>query len=302
MPTGDSDTTTKGEMCSAGDTIRAGTVRDEIALSWLVEASYRVFWSARSRDLRDLLSSEISYLWLQGKAIRGALFLSLRHDPVADLILAGMRRFADRTVFFEHLLPYAEGRLARTGARWLSVSDGPEWLLRELEAQGYSFRAQVVHYRKTGLDICAHGNKDVTIARVNIADVPALARLDATAFEPFWRLRESTLREAAHDSPYFLLARLQGRLVGYIMADHWCDGAFIGRLAVAPLYRGRGIGTRLMTEGLALMRRDNVSSVSLNTQMDNERSRKLYESLGFELTGKEYKLWAKCIASGGCGG
>ena len=63
------------------------------------------------------------------------------------------------------------------------------------------------------------------------------------------------------------------------------DGArgkirIVGR---APAYRRRGIGTRLLAEGLRLLRARGAGDVDLSVEAENERALELYRRFGFEV-------------------
>jgi ribosomal protein S18 acetylase RimI-like enzyme len=63
------------------------------------------------------------------------------------------------------------------------------------------------------------------------------------------------------------------------------DGArgkirILGRV---PAYRGRGVGPRLVAEGLRLLRADGAGDVDLSVETENERALELYRRFGFEV-------------------
>lgn len=53
-------------------------------------------------------------------------------------------------------------------------------------------------------------------------------------------------------------------------------------LAVVPNYRGKGIGSKLLTEFLTLAKQEEISEISLSCRIDNQAAMKLYERHGFE--------------------
>ena len=54
----------------------------------------------------------------------------------------------------------------------------------------------------------------------------------------------------------------------------------VGRV---PTYRGRGLGPRLVAEGLRLLRADGAGDIDLAVEADNERALDLYRRFGFEV-------------------
>lgn len=293
------DTSAPGEACRrlpAGETLRQGTARDYLPLLWLLETSRWTHQARQQANLLDLLLHEPSALWLRAGAIRAALLSSLYRNPVASGNAIVLRDAADVQPFFGLLLPYAEEHLASQGARWLSFTNGPDWLLGGLATSGYQLQDTVLIYYKLGCECHAEGNREVAIRPVRATDLEALCALDAAAFEPFWRLNAGILRQAMAEARYFLVAESDAGIVGYLLAEQHGDEAHIGRIGVAPSVQRRGIGTRLIVEAFARMGADGMSSVYLNTQEDNETSRRLYEGLGFQLTGESDLVWAKELA------
>jgi ribosomal protein S18 acetylase RimI-like enzyme len=111
-------------------------------------------------------------------------------------------------------------------------------------------------------------------------------RIDAECFNDFWRYDADRL------SRYFVEDRLmvaegsQG-VIGYTLSTVVRGSGTLGRLAVRPSARHRGIGEALLHDALAYLVRTGVETVSLCTQEDNQASRALYRKIGMtELTGR----------------
>lgn len=85
-----------------------------------------------------------------------------------------------------------------------------------------------------------------------------------------------------------LVAETAGLIVGAVWVrcigayGYVDDGTPEFALSVYPQYRGRGIGTRLMREMIALLRDKGYAKASLAVQKDNY-ARFLYRKVGFEL-------------------
>jgi ElaA protein len=88
-----------------------------------------------------------------------------------------------------------------------------------------------------------------------------------------------------HDARH-LLARHRGSLVGCLRLYRRDGQGHIGRLAVAPAWRGRGLGRRMMGEALAACGGDFPGEpVALSAQA---HLRRFYESFGFVAVSDEY--------------
>lgn len=85
-----------------------------------------------------------------------------------------------------------------------------------------------------------------------------------------------------------LVARAEHTTLGYVGARFEPDAsrrsqqsAVIELLAVAPPYRGRGFGTRLVMELLAALRRQGITRVSVQVVAANEAAVRFWRRAGF---------------------
>ncbi len=120
----------------------------------------------------------------------------------------------------------------------------------------------------------------VGLRRAGGEDLDAILAVDATSFEPFWRYDALSLAAllATHRT---VAATLDGELIGYTLCTVERDEGMLGRLAVVPGERGRGIGAALLDDAIGYCVRAGVRGVTLYTQEENRVSRALYESRGF---------------------
>ncbi len=118
------------------------------------------------------------------------------------------------------------------------------------------------------------------------ADLGPLYALDEMCFDEFWRYDASRLaRHFVEDR--LMVAEESGEVIGYTLATVIGSSATLGRLAVVPDARGRGVGACLLAEALEYLERTGAATVSLCTQRDNAVSRALYAAAGLrELPGR----------------
>lgn len=117
-------------------------------------------------------------------------------------------------------------------------------------------------------------------------DLPALADLEAAAFpdpgSPAWS-RGLLASELAQATALMLVAvsASRGEVVGYASFRRVGRESELLRVAVAPRERGRGIGRRLIENGLARLREERVTTCFLEVRPTNTPALALYERLGF---------------------
>jgi len=281
-----------------GELVRPASARDTITLSWLVEMSPWVYWPTGQETLRELVAREASLVWLRDAVLRAALVYSVYRRPVAVARALILREEQDLEPFFARVLGVMERKMAKQCLRWISFLHCDPWLVDLLLASGYRVQDQVINLHKRGLQTTLTGNREVLVRPAQPADHAELLALDAECFEPFWQLNSEIVRCAIETSAYCLVAEAGGILLGYLMAEcHSEMGAYISRVGVLPSARGRGIGTRLLVEGMQRMAQDGYREVRLNTQEDNIESRAVYASLGFEIEGSAEAVWAKELAA-----
>jgi len=185
------------------------------------------------------------------------------------------------------------------------------WLQRALVVAGFTQADTVVYFRlplrgagfalgPTGDDFFsaryapggadANGTPHAEEAEVHLRsarpeDMPALAEMDARAFDPIWHYPANDLMEL------MVRGRVQiadddGTIAGYTGLLLNNNGeAHLARLAVNPDYQGHGIGRKLLADAIEAARSEGLRDFALNTQISNQRSQSLYRSVGMTETG-----------------
>ena len=124
----------------------------------------------------------------------------------------------------------------------------------------------------------------VKLRPARASDLPAILALDASCFDPFWRY-DSARMEQLMAADRVAVATIEGTVVGYTLSTLRAGDGGLGRLAVAPAHRRRGIGRALALEAIGWAAGSGAHSVVLSTQEVNMASRGLYRSIGFRETG-----------------
>jgi ribosomal protein S18 acetylase RimI-like enzyme len=118
--------------------------------------------------------------------------------------------------------------------------------------------------------------------RSTTADRPAILRVDAAAFDEFWRLDETGLEQAVRATPRSHLRVTRGDTIGgYALFGRAERTGYVQRLAIDPSAQGEGWGRALLGDGLRWLQTRGAHNVFVNTQVENERALHLYEQVGF---------------------
>lgn len=100
------------------------------------------------------------------------------------------------------------------------------------------------------------------------------------------RIEDSIGRAIVNDN--LLVARTDGEIAGFVMFSMErrlyvlsVARGTIHNLYVAPQRRGRGIGSRLLTEAEATLAAEGADRISLETLVDNDDAKRFYETRGY---------------------
>jgi len=123
----------------------------------------------------------------------------------------------------------------------------------------------------------------VTVRRATRPDLLSIHRLEKRVFDEPWSYAvfEEFLGESA-----FLVAELDGRLLGYVVADrtpnNGRDFGHVKDLAVDPEVQRNGIGRLLLRGAVSRLLVDGVVRIKLEVREHNTAARQLYVQEGFE--------------------
>ncbi|MFW6161459.1 MAG: ribosomal protein S18-alanine N-acetyltransferase [Planctomycetota bacterium] len=111
-------------------------------------------------------------------------------------------------------------------------------------------------------------------------DLDAVAAIESQAFGSPWR-RGSYGRAITTSPRQFVVAEMDGELVGY--AGFWVEQrkAHVAKVAVHPDYRRRGIAQALLEHLLDAVRRLGLGYAYLEVRKSNQGAQELYRRLGF---------------------
>lgn len=178
---------------------------------------------------------------------------------------------------------------------WLLVEDWPETWLPDL---GFEHTNEVITYSKLGTNTPRISQpSDLQILPAESADLAALAEIESRAFDPLWRHSELSLSLAKQQALSFDVAWFEETPVGFQFSSSTRRGAHLSRITVDKNAQKSGIGSALLAHALDGYARRGISSITLNTQLDNIASQKLYEKFGFERNGERFPVWNVDLSS-----
>ena len=121
----------------------------------------------------------------------------------------------------------------------------------------------------------------IIIRRMTLADVPAVAALEAAAFALPWKEADFEFEMLQNPVARYLVAEEAGSILGFAGAHIILDEGHVTNVVVDEAHRGRGLGRRLMHSLMQLAANLGARYLTLEVRESNAQARSLYSALGF---------------------
>ncbi len=267
-------------------TVRELTPADLAAVRRLVTTSEYVYHRFGSEELPRLLARKPGVAAFSGEAMQAFLLANLLAPPVAWIGGFGLTWSEGQRLeyYLDLLLPAFVSAARRFGVERLYYTGGnidADWLKDALLARGFQFLTTLRSYDKEDFSVPTEGDQSVVVRPFEPEDLEELLAVEAACFAQHWRYDAAGFLEIADTAPYFVVAVLDGRVVGYQFNLVEAATGFLVRIAVHPSVNSRGIGARLMAEAVHFFAEQRVWKIALNTEESNHHAHRLYEWFGF---------------------
>ncbi|MCP4419095.1 MAG: GNAT family N-acetyltransferase [Chloroflexi bacterium] len=212
--------------------------------------------------------------------------------PVAWVRVATLSQTDDVEQILARMLAYVVPTLRQQGITQLAWLTVDKWPQKWLPSLGFYLGSHIESYVKE--DRILPARKEVpglTFRQAYSTDMEALAALETAAFAPMWRYSERALTIARPQSFSFDVALLHGEIVAFQLSAAAKSGVHLVRITVAPEKQGLGIGSALLGHAFAGYHHRGLYKVSLNTQISNVSSIKLYLKFGFQTSQQRIPIW-----------
>jgi ribosomal protein S18 acetylase RimI-like enzyme len=156
-----------------------------------------------------------------------------------------------------------------------------DWLAPLLKASGFEHTNDVIFLEWEEISPPPIPPHTGILRNMKPEDIPVLAYVDHRAFDPVWAYSAHLIRIAFDQAAHATVIDCQGVPVAYQITTVSWHGAHIARLAVDPDWQGQGMGKALVADALQHFNQHRSMRVTVNTQVDNVKSQRLYRSLGF---------------------
>lgn len=120
-------------------------------------------------------------------------------------------------------------------------------------------------------------------------DIDDVYKVEEDCFVDPWS-KEAIRQELKNNLARYIVAEIDGKVVGYVGVWFVLDEGHITNVAVHSDYRGKKIGDKLIKELVELCKENNMSAITLEVRVSNIVAQNLYKKYGFKIGGirKEY--------------
>ena len=130
---------------------------------------------------------------------------------------------------------------------------------------------------------------NILIEQMTSKDIDGVFEVEKNWFEHHWS-KDAFKKELNNEVARYLVAKLDGKVVGYVGIWFVMDEGHITNVAVHSDYRERKIGDKLVDEMVKLCKENNLVAMTLEVRTSNTVAQNLYRKYGFKMAGirKEY--------------
>ncbi|MEW6092845.1 MAG: GNAT family N-acetyltransferase [Chloroflexota bacterium] len=279
--------------------VRSAVFTDQRPLSGMLQDNHFVH---RHLDWREPLSwiGSPPFLVLERRGeLAGALACPPDPPGVAWVRLFMTDGAGDEREVWQALWEAALRELSNQTGNTAAAIAMKQWLTPMLVESGFTTQQQLVMLEQNGGGLpegdvaCEQG---ISIRPMLTQDLPVVADVDASAFDPLWQNSLPALSRAYSQAFLAAVAEAEGQVIGYHLSTHNSLGVHLARLAVRPEIQGRGIGHALVQDLILQAERRGIRRFTVNTQNDNAASLAIYKKLGFFETGERYPVYRRQVS------
>jgi ribosomal-protein-alanine N-acetyltransferase len=179
------------------------------------------------------------------------------------------------------------------GVQTFAVLMITNWLKSYIRDLDFSYHEDIITLNRVGHKLPARPESPVKIYSANSEDLSVITQIDQQAFSTPWQMNAHDLWQAFRISASATVALFENEIVGYQISTRHRATGHLARLAVAPAYQGKRVGSMILYELLSKFDKRGINSITVNTQESNISSLRLYHQYGFVPNGFDLGVWLK---------
>ncbi len=272
--------------------VRSAVLQDQQQIANLMYFESHVHRHLDWRAPLDWLGSPNFWVLEENQRIVGTLACPQDSHQVAWVRLFA---HADRLSIYDAwktLWDMAQFEIAKNNGGTVAAIAIQAWMQGLLETSGFIKTQEIIMLEwHNGPLMRIPLPKGISLRPMNSQDLPAVAELDAAAFDPLWQNPQISLERAFPQANVATVMEDDQGLVGYQITTENPLGAHLARLAIRPDAQKRGLGSILVADLLKRLDRIMIRRLTVNTQNDNLGSMALYSKMGFVKTGEQFPVY-----------
>jgi ribosomal-protein-alanine N-acetyltransferase len=283
--------------------VRPAQSSDQVAIGDLTENNRHTHFNLDWWTFEDWLypdrSSDAIWIAQHDTQPIGVAAIPIDDSPVAWIRSAAVADSYEPQSIFDALIDRATSHLRAQGVSSIVSIAFPDWYAAILTAAKFTPVVNVISLRKDDRSIpgsAAPSMPDVATRPARSNDIRAIARNDRAAFDSVWWYSEKSIAHLLPIVAHFIIAEVDGQVVGHAFSDMYGGQGHLIRLAVHPDFQQRGIGERLLIESLRYQVAAGAYPLTVNTQGNNLPSQKLYQRFGYRSIGVPVRIMQRSIS------
>lgn len=126
---------------------------------------------------------------------------------------------------------------------------------------------------------------EIAIRRMEERDLDRIMEIEEDAFTTPWPKNSFLLEITSNQLARYIVAELDGVVVGYGGIWIIIDEGHITNIAVESRYRGLGVGKKLVEGLIDICKDSNIKAMTLEVRSSNTSAQNLYRKYGFKDSG-----------------
>ncbi len=241
----------------------------------------------------DWIGSPAFVVAASGERTGGLSLAVCEESPVAWWRALAIDQDWDPSAFLRAILAPTLDGLRQLSANALTCMAFSDWLENDLPSLGFNPLTKVITLRKDDRRVPSIPKNNLVIRPITAADTLKIVAVDHAAFDPTWRYGLLSMSRMWAKMSHAAVAEQHGEIMGYACGEVHKTIGHVVRLAVHPAHQGKAIGALLLADSLRALFAAGAQAVTLNTQIGNTVSQKLYRRFNFEPARYSVTVWQR---------
>lgn len=237
------------------------------------------------------IDGNLIQLVYNGNALVGVLGVSEPLNRAAWLRIAAIGQAYDPALILGTVWNELRLHLGTMGVDSVSTLVVNPWLNAYLPALGFRYLEEVVTLYRAQHELPPAPSHLLNYRNGYIEDIPDIIAVDHAAFAAPWQLSATDIRFAQRQAASCTLVIHEGETVAYEISTRHQGAGHLARLAVHPKMQGQKVGYALLHHLLSRFEKRGVRTMTVNTQMSNILSQRLYNRFHFYRNGFDLAIW-----------